>query len=82
LEKNIKIKIKEIGFGGVEGIKMAQDIVQCRALSNRTMILRVTQKVMNLLSDCKIFRRILHDGVDTSHHKQKRGMKSDSRGYF
>jgi hypothetical protein len=40
-EDNIKIDLKEIGWGAVEWIDLAQDIDQWRALVNTVMNLRV-----------------------------------------
>jgi hypothetical protein len=38
---NIKIDLREIGWGGMDGINLAQDRDQWRALSNTVMNLRV-----------------------------------------
>jgi hypothetical protein len=57
LENNIKLKIKEIRFWAVEWIQMAQDIVQCRTLTNTRMILPLPQEIANFLSDSKILKK-------------------------
>jgi hypothetical protein len=38
---NIKIKLREIGWGSMEWIDLAQDRNQWRALANRVMELRI-----------------------------------------
>jgi hypothetical protein len=38
---NIKVDLREMGFGGMNGIDMAQDRDQLRALMNTLMNLRV-----------------------------------------
>jgi hypothetical protein len=38
---NIKIDLREIGWGGMDWIDLAQDRDQCRALVNTVMNLRV-----------------------------------------
>jgi hypothetical protein len=38
---NIKIDLREIGWGGVDWIDLAADRDQCRALANTVMNLRV-----------------------------------------
>jgi hypothetical protein len=40
-ENNIKMDLREIGWGGMDWIDLAQDRDQCRALVNTVMNLRV-----------------------------------------
>jgi hypothetical protein len=40
-EDNIRLDLKEIGWGGVDSIRLAQDMDQWRALVNTVMNLRV-----------------------------------------
>jgi hypothetical protein len=40
-EDNIKIDLREIGWGGIDWIDLAQDMYQRRALVNTVMNLRV-----------------------------------------
>jgi hypothetical protein len=49
-EDNIKINLREIGWGGVDWIHLAQDRDQWRVLVNTVMNLRVPQNVGKLLS--------------------------------
>jgi hypothetical protein len=39
--KNIKMDLQEVGYGGMDWIKLAQDRVRCRALANAVMNLWV-----------------------------------------
>jgi hypothetical protein len=49
-EHNIKIDLREIGWGDVDWIHLAQDRDQWRALVNSVMNLRVPQNIGKLLS--------------------------------
>jgi hypothetical protein len=49
---NIKIHLREIGWGGVDWIDLAQDRDQWRALVNTVMNLRVPQNAEKFLSSC------------------------------
>jgi len=40
-EDNIKMDLQEVGYGGVDWIRLAQDRNRCRALVNAVMNLRV-----------------------------------------
>jgi hypothetical protein len=51
-EDNIIIDLREIGWGGVDWIDLAQDKGQWRALVNTVINLRVWQNVGKLLSSC------------------------------
>jgi hypothetical protein len=49
-EYNIKMNLREIGWGGMDWIDLAQDRDQWRALVNTVMNLRVLQNVGKFLS--------------------------------
>jgi hypothetical protein len=49
---NINMGLREIGWGGVDWIDLAQDRDQWRALVNIVMNLRVPKNVGKLLSGC------------------------------
>jgi hypothetical protein len=49
---NIKMDLREIGWGGMDLIDMAQNRDQWRALVNTIMNLRVSQNAGNFLSGC------------------------------
>jgi hypothetical protein len=51
---NIKIDFREIGWGGMDWIELAQDRDQWRALVNTVMNLRVPGNAGKLLSGCTI----------------------------
>jgi hypothetical protein len=51
---NIKIDLREIGWGGTDWIDLAQDRDQWRALMNILMNLGVLQNVGKCLSSCTI----------------------------
>jgi hypothetical protein len=46
------MSLREIGWGGMDWIDLAQDRDQWRALVNTVMNLRVPQNVGNFLSSC------------------------------
>jgi hypothetical protein len=50
LEDNIKMDLREIGWGGMDWIDMAQDRDQWGALVNTVMILRVPSNIGIFLS--------------------------------
>jgi hypothetical protein len=52
LEDNIKMDLREIGWGGAEWIDLTQDRVWWRALVNMVMNLWVPQNVGKFLSSC------------------------------
>jgi hypothetical protein len=49
-EDNIKMDLKEIGWGGIDWIHLAQDSDQWRILVNTVMNLRVPENVGSFLS--------------------------------
>jgi hypothetical protein len=49
---NIKMDLREIGWGGMDWIDLAQDMDQWRALVNTVMNLRVSQNVGKFMSSC------------------------------
>jgi hypothetical protein len=49
---SIKIDLREIGWGGMDWIELAQDRGRWRALVNRVMNLRVPKNTGNFLSSC------------------------------
>jgi hypothetical protein len=51
-EDNIKIDLREIGWGGMDWIDLAQDRDQWRTLVNTVMNLQVPQNVGKFLSGC------------------------------
>jgi hypothetical protein len=51
---NIKMDLRERGWGGMDWIDMAQDRVQWRTLVNTVMNLRVPQNAGKFLSNCII----------------------------
>jgi hypothetical protein len=51
---NIKMDLREIGWGGVDWIDVAQDRDQWRALMNTIMNLRVPSNAGSFLSSCTI----------------------------
>jgi hypothetical protein len=51
-EDNIRMDLREIGWGGINWIDLAQDRGQWRALVNTVMNLRVLYNVRNLLGGC------------------------------
>jgi hypothetical protein len=51
---NIKIDLREIGWGGLDWIDVAKDRDKWRALLNTAMNLRVPESTGNTLSSCKI----------------------------
>jgi hypothetical protein len=56
---NIEIDLRETGWDGMDGIDLAQDRDQWRALVNTVMNLRVPQNAGKFLSIC---RRLLKKG--------------------
>jgi hypothetical protein len=50
--ENVKIGLREIGWGGTDWIDVAQDSDQCRAHVNTVMNLRVPLNVGKFLSSC------------------------------
>jgi hypothetical protein len=51
-EDNIKVDLREIGWGGMDWIDLAQDREQWRALVNTIMNVRVPKNVGKFLSSC------------------------------
>jgi hypothetical protein len=51
---NIKMDLREIGWDGVDWIKLAQNRCQWRALLNTVMNLRVPSNAVKFLSNCRI----------------------------
>jgi hypothetical protein len=51
---NVKMDLREIGWGGVDWIDMAHDRDQWRALVNTAMNLRVPENAGKFLSSCTI----------------------------
>jgi hypothetical protein len=49
---NIKMDLREIGWGGVDWIDLAQDTNQWRALVNTVMNIRVLYNIGKSLSGC------------------------------
>jgi hypothetical protein len=49
---NIKIDLREIGWGGMDWIELAQDAVQWRAVVNTVMNIRVPKNAGKFLSNC------------------------------
>jgi hypothetical protein len=71
-EDNIKIDVREIGWGGMDWIDLAQDRDQWRALVNTVMNLRVSKNVGEFLSICAtggFSRRPQLQGVSYLHRK-------------
>jgi len=50
-EDNIKMKLQEVGYGGMDWIEMARDRNKCRAFVNAVMDLRVPQYQGNFLNN-------------------------------
>jgi hypothetical protein len=66
LEDNIKMDLKEIGWGDMGWISLAQDIDRCRMLVNVVMYLQIPQNAGNFLTSSgpvHFPRRILLYGV-------------------
>jgi hypothetical protein len=55
-EDNIRMDLREIGWGGMDWIHLAQDRDQCRALVNTVMNLQVPLNVVKFLSSWAIGR--------------------------
>jgi hypothetical protein len=51
---NIKMDLREIGWGGIHWVDLAQDMDQMRALVNMVMNLRVPLNAGKFLSSCTI----------------------------
>jgi hypothetical protein len=51
-EDNIKMDVREIGWGGIDWIDLARDRDQWRALVNTVINLRVPYNVGKFLSGC------------------------------
>jgi hypothetical protein len=51
-ENNIKMDLREIGWGGKDWIDLAQDGNQCRTLVNTVMNLQVRYNAGKFLSSC------------------------------
>jgi hypothetical protein len=51
---NIKMDLREIGWGGMDWIDLAQDRVQWKVLVNTVMNLRVPLNAGKFLSSCTI----------------------------
>ena len=49
-EDSIKMDLQEVGFGGIDWIKLAQDRDRWRALVNEVMNLRAPENVGNFLT--------------------------------
>jgi hypothetical protein len=65
-EDIIKMNLREIGWGGMDWIDLAQDRDQCMALVNTLINLRVPQNVGEFLSGCAtggLSRRVQLHGV-------------------
>jgi hypothetical protein len=64
-EDNTKMDLQEVGLGGMDWIKLAQDRDRCQALVNAVMNIQVPQNAGNLTS-CKpvsFSRRTVLHGV-------------------
>jgi hypothetical protein len=62
----LNMNVREIGWGGMDWIDLAQNFDQWRALVNTVMNLRVPQKFRNFLSSCatgSFSRRVEPHGV-------------------
>jgi hypothetical protein len=59
-EDNIRMDLKEIGWGVVDWIHLSQDMDQWRTLVNTLMNLRVTQNAGNFLTVSFSIRTALH----------------------
>jgi hypothetical protein len=65
-EDNIQIDLQEVGCGGMDWLKLAQDRDSWRALLHAVMSLRIPQNAGNFLISCKpvsFSRRTLLHGV-------------------
>jgi hypothetical protein len=51
---DIKVDLRELGWGGTEWINLAQDRNQWRVLVNKVMNLRVPYNASKFLSDCTV----------------------------
>jgi hypothetical protein len=65
-EDNIRMDLREIGWGGVDWIDLAQDRDQWRALVNTVMNLRVPKNVGKFLSGCATGRLLKKDSAPWS----------------
>jgi hypothetical protein len=87
---NIKMDLREIGWGGMDWIDLAQDRDQWRALVSTVMNLRVLQNVRKFLSSCTTggFSRraqlhevmyVLHSNLSVFIRRDFVGLKYDTR---